>query len=167
MGHNHYTCRFNAMNARLRSLFFQPKANLRKQDILAFRTITTLLSFFEPPSNSKVTRHPREQQDELRVLDAMSTLLARQYEVAAVTSMEFKGTDIQVVASVEPKASPEPSHLIATANPRSKAPKKGYDIDPLLSGNNVSLVDPDAVIPEVLSANQEGDLLQIFLETQW
>ena len=154
------------MNA-LKSLFFQSKTNLRKEDILAFRTITTLLSFFQPPSDSKVTRHTKRQQDDLRVLDALSTVLARQYEVAAVTSMEFEGTGIQVVASVQPEASPEPSYLIDTANPRPKAPKRGYAIDPLLSGNDISLVDPDEVIPEVLSTDQEGDLLKIFLKTQW
>jgi len=153
------------MLALLKSLFSQ--SNLRKQDILAFRTITTLLSFFELPSNSKVTGHPKEQQDELRVLDAMSTLFTRQYEVAAITSMEFKGTDIQVVASVQPEASPGPIHMIVSVNPRSKAPKKKYAIDPLLSGNDISLVDPDEVIPEVLSTDQEGDLLKIFLKTQW
>jgi hypothetical protein len=155
------------MNA-LKSFFLPSKPNLRKQDILAFRTITTLLSFFEPPSNSKVTRHTKGQHDELRVLDALSMLLARHYEVAAVTTMGFKGTDIQVVVSVEPKASPDdPFHLIDSVNPRSNAPKKGYPVDPLLSDQDVSLVDPDAMVPEVLSINQEGDLLKIFLETQW
>jgi hypothetical protein len=95
------------MNA-LKSLFFQSKTNLRKQDILVFCTITTLHSFFGLPSNSKVTRHTKRQQDELRVLDALSTILARQYEVAAVISMEIRGTDIQVIAYVIPK--PLPSH---------------------------------------------------------
>jgi len=149
----------------LKSLFV-PKSNQRQQDILAFRTITTLLSIFDTPSNPNViTKHTKGAQDELRVLDALATLLTRQYEVVAVTSMEFQGTDIQVVASIEPGA-PDPFHLIVSANPRTKAPKKGYAIDPLLSGQDVFLVNPDEVIPAVLSINQE-DLLTTFLKTQW
>jgi len=147
----------------LKSLFVPSKSNQHEQDILAFRTITTLLSIFDIPSNSNViTKRTKGEQDELRVLDALATLLTRQYEAVAVTSMEFQGTDIQVVASAEPSVTP----LILSANPRIKAPKKGYAIDPLLSGQDVSLVNSDEVIPAVLSVNEE-DLLKTFLKTQW
>ena len=153
----------------LKSLFVPSKPNQRQQDILAFRTITTLLSIFNIPSNSNViTKHTKGEQDELRVLDALATLLTRQYEIVAVNSMEFQGTDIQVVASVEPADTSDPFHLIISANPRKNAPKKGYAIDPLLSGQDVSLVDPDEVIPAVLSSSVNSeDLLKTFLKTQW
>jgi hypothetical protein len=61
-----------------------------------------LLAIFNTPSNSNMTRHSKGAQDELRVLNALATLLTRQYEIIVVTSMASQGTSIQVIALVDP-----------------------------------------------------------------
>jgi len=163
------TMDLNALKA-----LFSPQLDLRNNDILAFRTITTMLSFFETPSNSNPPIHKtKEEQDKLRVLDALSTLFVRQYEIVAVAS-ENKGTGIQVIASVEPGlpgVTPEPTldplRFVVSPNARTQPPKKGYPADEFVTSLDISLVNPDDNIPEELSANQDGDLLETFLRTQW
>ena len=157
-----------ALNA-LKALF-SPQLDQRNIDILAFRTITTMLSFFETPSNYNPPIHKtKEEQDELRVLDALSALFVRQYEIVAVAS-ENKGTSVQVIASLEPGLPPDPTldplRFVVSPNARAQPPKRGYPADKFVTSLDISLVNPDDDIPEELSANQ-GDLLETFLRTQW
>ncbi len=126
------------MFAALKSFFFSEQ-DFRRADILAFRTITTLLSLFQPHANSPPPTHSKAEHDELMVLDSFAALLVRQHEVAGVIS--------------------------TGKNPRTNPPKNNYDIDPSLTSREVSLDDP--VIPEELLAEEEKNLLDTFLRTQW
>ncbi len=162
------------MFAALKSFFFSEQ-DFRRADILAFRTITTLLSLFQPHANSPPPTHSKAEHDELMVLDSFAALLVRQHEVAGVISTGNDGSRIQVLASVVRLDNsgplftfPQPTNplwWIASINPRTNPPKNNYDIDPSLTSREVSLDDP--VIPEELLAEEEKNLLDTFLRTQW
>jgi hypothetical protein len=167
------------MLAKLKSFFWSDK-DFRVADILAFRTITTLLSLFQPHANSTPPTHSKAEHDELMVLDSLAALLVRQHEVAAVTSTGNDGSSIQVLASVVrldnsrpifTDISPQPTRnsfqWVASMNPRSNPPKSNYAVDQLLTSPDVSLVDPDDQIPEKLLAAKDKNLLNTFLLTQW
>jgi hypothetical protein len=149
--------------------------------ILAFRTITTMLSLIQPTNrnNTEPTNVSKEQRYELRVLDALSAVLVRRHEIAAVMTKHNNGSGIQVLASannLEPAlltipqsegvSSRSPLRWFITPNPRDPARNPNSKLDSLTTQSIVpALVDPDTGISEQLS-NAE-DLLNTFLQTQW
>jgi hypothetical protein len=168
------------MLAALKSLIFpEPsKAATRRADLLAFRTITTLLALFQPHDNRDPQKHTTAERNELMVLDSLAALFTRQHEVAAVSSIEQSSTNVEVLVSVvhhdnsEPLFTdifPQPTYWLTSANPRTNSPKSNYAIDPSLTSNDISLADPDESIPENLLASKEKarNLFDTFLRTQW
>jgi hypothetical protein len=161
--------------------------------ILAFRTITTMLSLI--PSTKTTTgqaktttgqedcQYPREQRTELRVLDALSAVIVREHEIVAVMAKPYDGIKIQVIASVnnsEPALSitqhgqSTPSRRLlqwlTTPNPRDLARnlKDSSDSQTRTTQNTSTIiVDPKMAISEELSGAKESDLLNTFLQTQW
>jgi hypothetical protein len=163
------------MLAKLKS-FFWSERDLRRADILAFRTITTLLSVFQPHTPSNPQTHSKTEHDELMVLDALAALLVRQHEVAAVISTGNDGSGVQVLASVVridnsgpifTDILPQSTQWVASMNPRANPPKKNYPVDPSLTSFDVSLEVPDGQIPAELLTEKDKNLLDAFLETQW
>lgn len=156
--------------------------------ILAFRTITTMLSLIQSPS--KVTNAGRNepsalQRYDLRVLDALSAIVVREHEIAAVMAKPYDGTDVQVFASVEafepaltiphqyqPSDSKDSivwnplNWFMVTPNPRSPKKNKKDKIDSLTTWREVvKVVEP---IPDIAESDKKGeDLLDTFLKKQW
>ena len=160
--------------------------------ILAFRTITTMLSLIPSPikTTSGQKEFTREQRTELRVLDALAGVIVREHEVAAVMAKPYNGFNIQVIASVNlnnsepalsitqqgqssPSTGPGRQLLrwLITPNPRDLARDKlKVDSDSLTrttQNTSTILVNPKMGISEKLSGAKESDVLNTFLQTQW
>ena len=93
----------------------EPSPSTKAEDLLAFRTITTMLSFIQSTTGqlrrTANTMTPlgtdREDRRLLRILDALSTVLVREHEVIAVVVKPYDGSDVQVLASmVQPSNEP-------------------------------------------------------------
>jgi hypothetical protein len=167
--------------------------DLDTQAILAFRTITTMLSTIQSPTkiaSTVVQRLPNEQRRELRVLDALSAVAVRQHEIVAVTAKSYGGANVEVLMSVnilEPalniyQHSGAQSTWNAlrwfriTPNPRDSAKNLKDKIDSLTiktssSGkSSMKLVDPSATVSLELSEAgkvSNDKLLATFLQTEW
>lgn len=157
---------------------------------LAFRTIVTMLSLIQSPT--EVTNTGRKdisdkQRRDLRVLDALSAVIVREHEVAAVMAKRYDGASVEVFASV---SNLEPAHIIPQQSqhsersllsvlfrqfiisPNPRNPKTNRkDVEDSLTTNSslMTIVDPR---PENIEVYQpfldsgEG-LLDVFLQTQW
>lgn len=153
--------------------------------ILAFRTITTMLSLISSPTKVTITGQKNisdAERHELRVLDALSSVVVRKYEIAAVVAKRYDGANIEILASVNlenPHINPQqhqhterswnPLRLfMVSPNPRDPARNPKDKIDSMTTRNTLpTLVDPDIGISEALSMAQPENLLKTFLETQW
>jgi hypothetical protein len=74
------------------------------QYLLAFRTITTMLSDVQSRTRRLRTSGPLcttngNDREALKVLDALSAVLVREHEILAVVSPTYDGSNIQVFAS--------------------------------------------------------------------
>ena len=86
----------------------EPSPSTKAEDLLAFRTITTMLSFIQSTTGqlgctaNMTTPLGTDREDcrLLRILDALSTVLVREHEVIAVVVKPYDGSDIQVLASI-------------------------------------------------------------------
>jgi hypothetical protein len=72
----------------------------KEENLLAFRTIITMLSYIGSIDNRSDTEDILDTTKELRLLDAMSAVLIRELEVTAVVAHPFNGYDLQVFCSV-------------------------------------------------------------------
>lgn len=160
--------------------------------ILAFRTITTILSLIQSgrpttvsASDSGTEQINKNTRHELRVLDALSAVIVRRYEIAAVMTKRYDGSKIEVLISVNDTSEPvltfpqQNQHsgklpgwlqrFIVTPNPRD--PDKNKDnlkTDSLTTRNTTPrLADPNIGISEALSMADRGNLLKTFLQTEW
>jgi hypothetical protein len=98
----------------------------KEQDLLAFRTIITMLACIQSPKGGRppgaaVTVNPifgksHEDLAALRLLDALSTVLIREHEITAVMATPYDGENIPVLASVV-HPTVEPSQSDFSANP--------------------------------------------------
>ena len=147
--------------------------------ILAFRTITTMLSNIQCPSETSTNvdpiriQVPDEKRKELRVLDALAALLVREYEKVAVMK-SCDGKSIQVISVVNlNNPSPEsavtvlrrqPCRWLASLNSRTLSPKF-----PEKDEDAMQVVDPDTRVPKALLEHQNDPpiLLNTFLLTEW
>ena len=93
----------------------EPIPSTKAEDLLAFRTITTMLYFIQSTTgqlgHTATTTAPlgtnQEDHRSLRILDALSTVLVREHEVIAVVVKPCDGSDVQVLASmVQPSNEP-------------------------------------------------------------
>ena len=160
--------------------------------ILAFRTITTILSHIQTSTSTHATvtasnttkgKLPKEQRNELRVLDALSAVMVRNHEVVAVMAKPYNGYNVEVVASVNNvkpaftitqtqnnKSSPGGRFLqwFVAANPRDhgRDPKEIVDsVTRKAEDRSTTLVDPN--IPVELRGAKRSDLFNTYLRTQW
>lgn len=152
--------------------------------ILAFRTITSMLSLIQPRivKAGRDEGLSKDELQELRVLDALSAVAVRQHEVVAVIAKSFSD-HIEVVASVHnvnpatniPKdttPSKHPFRWLITPNPRnlSKNPKDPTDSLTRTTDSTMTLVNPSEKITEgllVLSKASPENLLDDYLLNEW
>ena len=166
---------------------------VKKKDgaILAFRTITTMLSLIQSPTEvtkSGITGQKDisdSHRRDLRVLDAISALAIRKHEIAAVMAKRHNGANIQVLVSANnsepaltiPQQYPDSKNdsdlsflrwFMITPNPRYPKKNSKNETDSLTARYTYpTLVDPNTQISEELSMATQENLLQTFLRTQW
>ena len=99
----------------------KPSPSTKAEDLLAFCTIITMLSFIQSTTGqlgcTATMTAPlgtnREDCRSLRILDALSTVLVREHEVIAVMVKPYDGPDIQVLASM---VQPSNENLLQPSN---------------------------------------------------
>jgi len=67
-------------------------ANSKQNGVLAFRTITTMLALIQSPTETtqiEPIHLSKSQCKELRVLDALATLLVREYKVIMIMAEPY------------------------------------------------------------------------------
>jgi hypothetical protein len=166
---------------------------IKAEDLLAFRTIVTMLSFIHSPNGRlPAERGPigtdKKDLKELRVLDALSAILIRQHEIMAVVAHPYNGSTLQVFVSVvypskaKPLLQPEGNSEAQTfmswvrnftfaANPRFSPINRDDKDDSLMNKQPFPLIkDYENGIPEDLvtaAKIENASLLDIFLKTYW
>jgi hypothetical protein len=155
--------------------------------ILAFRTITTMLSLIQSPTETIISgknKNPDDQRRELKVLDVFSAVAVRQHEIVAVTAKRDDGPNLPVLISVnnlesefdisqqqqqsESSRAWHPLRWFITPNPRDAAKNPGDEQDSLTTQSRlITLVDPNLGISSDLSMASPDKLLNTFLETEW
>jgi hypothetical protein len=164
----------------------ETKAN----DLHAFRTITTMLSYIKsggrPTEMEQIctVESSGDRKRRLRVLDALSAVLIRQYEVTAVVAEPHEGlgvgSEIQVFASVESgegygsdsdhqdMISTEFGRFTVTINPRES--KINHKTDSLINLTSLPVIGDyrDKVPGDLVAvANSGGSLLDVYLRNHW
>jgi hypothetical protein len=151
--------------------------------ILAFRTITTMLSHLQSPTKFASTRSQNLSKDDrknLKVLDALSAVIVRQHEIVAVMAKASKGSNIEVFASVnnletsfnipqhiDNHSGWKPLQWLISPNPRVPKNTK-VKVDSLTNRNqSMTLVDPSTSISKDLSMASRDKLLDVFLQNEW
>ena len=159
----------------------QANFKLKYHSIKAFRTIITMLRFI--PSAREMTvvyRKPGRgvEDKELKLLNALATLLVRRNEVAAVAVTNYDGEsgDIQVIACHQ-SSSDSPSgeltvpqtalsssismfwNFRATLNPRKDNDKYGSD--------HLDILDPKDEIPSDLLETKDVDRIRTYCYVKW
>jgi hypothetical protein len=145
--------------------------------ILAFRTITTMLALIQCPTET-TKLGPKNQisntkRRELRILDAISALLIREYENVAVIAKPYDGKSIQVVCVVNlnnlgfaatPKEPAWPIRWLASLNSRRTSP-----VFPENEDDSMKVVDPETRVHRTLLEHKNNPqmLLNTFILTQW
>ena len=160
----------------------------KKDDaILTFRTITTMLSLIQSPT--EVTKSGITGQKDisdphcrdLRVLDAISALAIRKYEIAAVMAKCHNEANIQVLVSANnsepvltiPQQYPDSDlsflqWFMITPNPHDPKKNSKNKTDSLATRYTYpTLVDPKTQISEELSMATQENLLQITIEVTY
>jgi hypothetical protein len=153
--------------------------DLKAQDLLAFRTIITMLSYIQSSNNESATPGPlgaNEDRKELRVLDALSTLLIRQHEITAVVARPYDGFKLQVFASIAHSSNAEPllqpsglwswafnNYTVAT-NPRNS--KINNHNDSLMNQTSLPYIGDhqDKIPSDLVNADK---VLPIYLKNYW
>ena len=114
--------------------------------ILAFRTITTILSLIQNPTEiitkeittnlKEVTAADSEKKDlkcQLRVLDALSAVTVRRHEVVAAVAKPYNGIGLEVLTSVNKL---EPAlNMISESQHESPGPSRSNWLRWLISPN--------------------------------
>jgi hypothetical protein len=158
------------------------------QAILAFRTITTMLSLIQSPITGTIDARRKDipqtdaQRYQLRVLDAMAAVVVRANEIVAIAAKQYDGSSIQVLASVVHLDAFEPiltihqpdegqwnlfRWFLVTPNPRDPKKNPSSPIDSLTTDTDLTLVDPDIKVSKELSEASGVPLLKLFLNTHW
>lgn len=166
-----------------------PEQRTKAKDLLAFRTIITMLSHIQSPNIQSSTNTPigtsGDDRRELRVLDALSTVLIRQHEIIAVVARPYDGSSLQVFASVVHPSNAEPlsqpgvdpgdqsfwdrvCNFTAAMNPRIS--KINNHSDSLINTTSLPIIEnhENRVPGELVNAAKENvSVLEIFLQTHW
>ena len=157
--------------------------------ILAFHTITTMLSMIQSPevtNTEAAEKLTTPQRKELRVLDSLASLATRQHEIVATVSAtqisSSSETTIQVILSIVNHIDSESAltfpqnsektwlQWVLSMNPRRDAPKF-----PPTPQDEMELKNPDASISSTLKELKSGastklsneKLLNAYLLTEW
>lgn len=154
------------------------KAKSKRNGVLAFRTITTMLALIQSPTETtqiEPVHLSKLQRKKLRVLDALAALLVREYEVVAIMEEPYDGKSIQVISIVNlnnaksavsnhPQPTPWTIRWLTFLNSRNTPP-----IFPENEEDSMRIVDPDTQVHLNLSQHQDDpeNLLNIFLLTEW
>lgn len=153
-----------------------------KSSILAFRTITTMLSLIQRPTvrlsfETEGVDVPESLRNDLRVLDSVAALLVREDEKVAVMAKELDGKSFPVICvinrndpgSTVPQTDTDsgawpPARWIASLNSRFSKP-----VFPETKEDSMRVVDPDTRVSPTLSHHKEDleMLLRTFLLTEW
>jgi hypothetical protein len=127
------------------------------------------------PQDQKLQKKDR---NDLKLLDALSTLLIRRHEIVAVVAKPYDGSKLQVIASVANPSNTELfsqpecdqgfwSRFITAANPRLNL-SENHHADSLINSTSTPLIRPDDISENLRTAARgNGRLLKIFLETEW
>lgn len=115
----------------------KPDADSESDDIIVFRTITTLLSKIQQvsltPQDVNMHTFGLQKRKELKLLNALATVIVMDHEVVAVVANNShpEGVDILAYAELQPKADSEIPRssgllqplwqLLVNSNPRDKA----------------------------------------------
>jgi hypothetical protein len=163
----------------------------RFNDHHAFRTIITMLSFIQ--SDNRSAAHTitgpiataKENRDELKVLDALTTLLIRGDEVVAVVAKPHEGSAWidQVIASVTHPSNTESTFQTKEDNgpfwshfsiiPNSRKDKIHRQNDSLINPTSFPLIRDHSIPAQLITAHSARGtpngprLLKVFLEAEW
>ena len=161
----------------------QPIANGIPELILAFRTITTMLSYIQrqtPSSEAKPRPTDTDQRHELKILNALATLLVRENEVVAVVAKPASHVgSIEVIASphsIRPSVALTTSQpglgdyfwqFLTTPNPRHDGPRLHDSLHPTTDGAAI-VHSKDALLHQPELTGLDGmDLFQKYTEVLW
>jgi hypothetical protein len=157
----------------------------KARDLLAFRTVSTMLSYLTHSNGSRPSVTSAElissdagDRKALRVLDAVSAVLVRQHEVIAVVAKHASGTEtsgLQVFASVSHPIRVHDANggfsirdFTATVNPRTTK-TNGHKNDSLVNNTTLPIFGDyeDSVPVDLIAAGEQGNLLKVYLEKHW
>lgn len=168
-------------------------SHTKAKDLLAFRTIITMLSSIQSPNirlaakTAIGTTMDKNSRNALRVLDALSAVLIREHEITAVVAQPFNGLNLQVFASVvypsnagplfqpgsdgaEPDSQSFWGRVFTVAiNPRNPGPKALKD-NSLINVTSLPIIGDhlDNVPVELVNAAKvNASVLDMFLKTHW
>lgn len=174
---------------------FNSQSDSKHRELLAFRTIITMLYYIQS-SNTRfpktdITVAAKEELMALRVQDALSAVLIRQHEVAAVVAQPYNGLSLKVFASVvhpskaEPQALPQHfarsvdqpqnfwdqvRNFTVTINPRAPKSKINNHNDSLINLTSLPIIgDHQDQVPKDLVAVAEvsKSVLDVYLDVHW
>lgn len=161
----------------------------KAEDLLAFRTIITMLSYLQSHNGAVTSRSGpsatnKTDHNTLRVLDALSTIMTRQHEVIAVLAKPYDGSTLQVFASVvysnkaepllQPSAEPDQDlwsrvcKFVAAIDTRET--KVNNQNDSLMNKTSVPFIgDHQDKVPQelVTRVKENAPVLDIFLQKHW
>ena len=147
----------------------QPEANSKLQSIKAFRTISAMLSSI--PSDRVINVVDRKSErgakdKELKLLNALATLLVRRNEVAAVAVTDYDNGlgAIQVIACHHVSSDSPSGDLIFPPQPTSFFKKLLATFNPRIDNPKFMSERPTIHNPEVLQDIQETEDTKRILE---
>lgn len=153
----------------------------KAKDILAFRTIITMLSLIQSRAKQDAAAPGTvNEQQELKVLDALAAVLLREHEITAVVAKPHNGPTVEVFVSVvHPNyAKPFPTQRLDKGllewvleyfvifNPRNQMVHD--QSDSLINRTTLPcIVNPNDNLPKILVGKENEGLLNTFLQCQW
>jgi hypothetical protein len=165
----------------------------KTKDLLAFRTIITMLHSLQSPktiahssdTRTGIIRITDDERKTLKVLDAMAAVLVREHEITAVMAGPYDGSTLQVIASV---VHPTDSLLVSdihsyfqdfwsrmcnflvSINPRTSK-TNGNHSDSLMNKSSLPILRDyeDRVPTNLVAASLKGSeyLLDVYLTHHW
>ena len=162
-----------------------PHVPSKVDDLLAFRSIITMLSYIQSNGRLSTEEGPiatgTNDYKELRLLDALSAVLVREHEITAVVAQPYDGSNLRVFASVIHPSNalllPNSDHqslwsriwnFTIFMNPR--VDKTSGDFDSMINNTSFPLIgDYEEKIPEdlVTAAKENAPVFDTFLDTHW
>jgi len=164
-----------------------PSESTKERDILAFRTITTMLKFIQSPKGgqeelNEIIGKSEDDLATLKILDALSAVLIREHEITAVMAKAYDG-EIPIFASVVDQTA-KPSlqsdansdgfwsrmrDFTVSMNPRTT--QVNNNTDSLMNATPLPIIGDyeDSVPTDLVQASSQGNvsLLGVYLKSHW